>query len=82
MSSTKRAIVLEMPVKSVAELGVYPHSRIALSTFALVFSEVTFGLLITRDTVAVETPASLATSLMLAKRLGFGFIIVLFFAVM
>ncbi len=44
--------------------GVYPSSAIARYTFSLVSVETYRVLLMVWDTVAVETPASLATSLM------------------
>src|SRR5215510_13054573 len=43
-------------------LGTYPSNSIAFITRRRVLAETTFGWLRTRDTVAVETPARLATS--------------------
>ena len=42
----------------------YPSSRMAFRTFSAVCGEISLLLLSTRETVAVETPAAFATSLM------------------
>ncbi len=44
-------------------LGRYPSSRTALCTRSAVEGATSAGLLITRLTVAIETPAAVATSL-------------------
>ena len=53
--------------------GVYANSSITLKTFSLVFSLTLPELLITLDTVAIPTSASLATSLIV------GFVFLYFF---
>ena len=51
-----------------ATLGAYPVSRTTASTRRRVSSDTCSGRLNTRDTVAVETPASAATSMIVGMR--------------
>ena len=60
-------VTSSLPVRDVrrffaVELGMYPSTSTARSTFSRVLMETTFGLLRTRDTVEGDTPARLATS--------------------
>jgi hypothetical protein len=51
-----------------AEFGVYPRCSTAFSTFIRVPGATTLGRLSTRETVAVDTPACLATAWMFDTR--------------
>jgi hypothetical protein len=67
---------LEMPPlprlnSAASALGQYCNCEIAAKTLVAVLTETSAEPLITRDTVAVETPANLATSLMV-QGIGFG----------
>jgi hypothetical protein len=60
----------EDPLARRLGLGLYPDSRIASRTRFSVFSPTVPTPLIKRDTVAMETPAFSATSVMLTSSFG------------